>query len=321
MTLAIVAFVLCIGVMMGLYWALVVRPEDQRSRALARRVERMDQVPAAGTSADATSVATPLTATSVLDALLARNITLTGGVQRFLAEAGLSWTPSGLLTRIGLATVAGAAGGLLWTGRPLGAVLGLLSAAFPWLYARRQRAERLRIFEEQFPEAIDLIARSLRAGHAFTSGLSIAAEEVPAPVGLEFRRVYDEQHFGMALSDALKGMARRVPVLDARFFVTAVLTQREAGGNLAEVLDNLSGVMRERFKVRRQIRVVSAHGRITAWVLSGLPPALATVLYVVSPQFMRILIDDPLGLQLVGIALGLQIIGTIIIAQLVKVEY
>ena len=111
------------------------------------------------------------------------------------------------------------------------------------------------IFEEQFPEAIDLIARALRAGHAFTTGLGIAAEEMPAPVGTEFKRVYDQQNFGMSLPDALRAMAHRVPVLDARFFVTAVLTQRESGGNLAEVLDNLSAVMRERFKVKRQIRV------------------------------------------------------------------
>jgi tight adherence protein B len=166
-----------------------------------------------------------------------------------------------------------------------------------------------------------LIARSLRAGHTFTTGLGIAAEEIPPPVGLEFRRVYDEQNFGMAMPDALKGMARRVPVLDARFFVTAVLTQREAGGNLAEVLDNLSGVMRERFKVKRQIRVVSAHGRITAWVLTLLPPAIAAVLYVVSPQSMRVLVDDPLGVRLVAFAVGMQVLGSFIISRLVQVEY
>ncbi len=319
MTLAVVAFALCVGVMMGLYWALVVRPEDQRSRALARRVERMDQAPAPGASD--TSVAAPTTATSMLDALLAQNFSLAGHTQNLLVESGLPWTPSGLLTRIAAAAALGAVIGAGWTGRPVGAALGVLTAVGPYLYVRRQRSERLRIFEEQFPEAIDLIARSLRAGHAFTTGLGIAAEEVPPPVGPEFRRVFDEQNFGMALSDALKAMARRVPVLDARFFVTAVLTQREAGGNLAEVLDNLSSVMRDRFKVRRQIRVVSAHGRTTAWVLSCLPPALAAVLYTVSPQFMRVLVDDPLGLQLVGIALGLQIIGTIIITRLVKVEY
>ena len=318
MTLALVTFLVCMAVMMGLYWAFVVQPEGRRSRALARRVELGD---AAAGRTSITSVTTPLTTTSVFDAILASNLKLTGKLQRLLAESGVTWTLSGLLIRTAVAIVAGSVVGVLWTGRPVGAALGLLSAAGPWLYVRRQRATRLRIFEEQFPEAIDLIARSLRAGHAFTSGLGIAAEEVPPPVGLEFRRVFDEQNFGMSMPDALKAMASRVPVLDARFFVTAVLTQREAGGNLAEVLDNLSSVMRERFKVKRQIRVVSAHGRITAWVLSCLPPALAAVLYTISPQFMRILIDDPIGLRLVAIAVTLQIIGTVIINRLVQVEY
>lgn len=318
MTLAVVTFLLCLGVMMGLYWTFVVRPEAQRSRTLTRRVARMDQAPAAS---GATSVATPVSATSVLDALLAQNSRLTGGVQRLLVESGLPWTPSALMVRVAASTVVGGAVGALWTGRPIGAWLGLVTAAIPYFYLRRKRSERLRIFEEQFPEAIDLIARSLRAGHAFATGLGIAAEEVPAPVGLEFRRVFDEQNFGMALPDALRAMARRVPVLDARFFVTAVLTQREAGGNLAEVLDNLSSVMRDRFKVRRQIRVVSAHGRSTAWVLSCLPPALAAVIYTVSPQFIRVLVDDPLGLRLIAMAVGLQVIGTFIISRLVRVEY
>ena len=279
-------------------------------------VERLEQP-----TGKVTTVATPVTTASVLDALLSSNLALARSVQHFLGEAGLSWTASGLLVRTLLAAGLGFAIGVGGTGRFVGALLGPLAAAVPYLYARRRRSERLRVFEEQFPEAIDLIARSLRAGHTFTTGLGIAADEVPPPVGLEFRRVYDEQNFGMSLSDALRGMARRVPVLDARFFVTAVLTQREAGGNLAEVLDNLSSVMRDRFKVRRQIRVVSAHGRITAWVLSLLPPALATVLYLVSPQFMRVLVDDPLGVRLIVFAVVMQVIGTIVISKLVQVEY
>jgi tight adherence protein B len=233
----------------------------------------------------------------------------------------MRWTTSGFATRTIAAAALGMASGVLTMKHPAGALLGLLTAALPFAIVKRRRHVRLRQFEEQFPEAIDLIARSLRAGHTFTTGLGIAAEEIPPPVGLEFRRVHDEQNFGMALPDALRAMARRVPVLDARFFVTAVLTQREAGGNLAEVLDNLSAVMRERFKVKRQIRVVSAHGRITAWVLTLMPPALGAAFSVVSPQFMRPLIDDPLGLRLVGIAVVLQIVGTIVIARLVKVEY
>jgi tight adherence protein B len=201
------------------------------------------------------------------------------------------------------------------------AVAGAVGAFLPYLVVSRKRTVRLRTFDEQFPEAIDLISRALRAGHAFTTGLGMVAEEIPAPVGQEFRRLYDEQNFGMSLPDAMRAMAMRVPVLDARFFVTAVLTQRESGGNLSEVLDNLASVMRERFKLKRQIRVISAHGRISAWVLSCLPPALAGVLFLLSPDFMRILWEDPLGIGLVVIAITLQVTGTIIISRLVRIEY
>ncbi len=142
----------------------------------------------------------------------------------------------------------------------------------PFIVVRHFRAKRLEKFEEQFPESIELIARALRAGHAFPTGLQMVADEIPEPVGAEFKLVYDRQNFGMPMADALKGMAERVPVLDARFFVTAVLTQRETGGNLSEVLDNLASVIRDRFKVKRQVRVVTAHGRITGWILVSPPP-------------------------------------------------
>ncbi|MEZ5292663.1 MAG: type II secretion system F family protein [Vicinamibacterales bacterium] len=316
MALALLTFGMTLAVMLGLYWALVVRPEAERSRALARRVERMDP-----TTTTDTRVAVPVTATSVFDALLSSNLAVATRMQAYLAEAGLTWSASGLATRTAAAAVAAAVVGLLMTGRSFGLAAAVIGAAGPYLYAARRRAVRLTAFEEQFPEAIDLIARSLRAGHTFTTGLGIAADEIPPPVGLEFRRVYDEQNFGMAMPEALRSMAQRVPVLDARFFVTAVLTQREAGGNLAEVLDNLSSVMRERFKVRRQIRVISAHGRITAWVLTLLPLGLAGTLWLVSPTFMRPLLDDPLGVRLIVAAITLQVLGTVIIAKMVNVEY
>ena len=144
------------------------------------------------------------------------------------------------------------------------------SLAFvPFIYVKSEETSGCRKFEEQFPEAIDLIGRALRAGHAFTTGLAMAAEEIPAPVGEEFKLLYDRQNFGMPLPDAMRAFAARIPLIDARFFVTAVLTQRETGGNLGEVLDNLASVIRERFKVKRQVRVLTAHGRITGWILAG----------------------------------------------------
>ena len=178
-----------------------------------------------------------------------------------------------------------------------------------------------RLFEDQFPQAIDLIASSLRAGHAFTAGVSMVSDEVADPTGAEFRLLYDQQNFGMPLPDALKSFAKRVPLLDARFFITAVLTQREAGGNLAEVLDNLAELIRERSRVKRQVRVTSAHGRITGWVLSMMPPALFFMLMFFAPEHMNAFVSDPLGIRLIIVALVLQVIGTLAIRRIVNVEF
>ena len=169
-----------------------------------------------------------------------------------------------------LGAVAYLVAALLFRRLGLALVFGLV-AARPSLPLRSSSTHaRLRKFEEQFPDAIDLIARAMRAGHGFTTGLGMVADELDAPAGREFRLLYDWQNFGMSLPEALHRFADRVPLLDARFFVTSVLTQREVGGNLSEVLDNLSQVIRERFRVKRQIRVISAHGRMTGAVLGGI---------------------------------------------------
>src|SRR5262249_52631918 len=175
--------------------------------------------------------------------------------------------------------------------------------------------------EEQFPEAVDLIARALRAGHAFPAGLYMVAEELGDPVGPEFKLLYDRQNFGMALPDALRSFAARVPIIDARFFVTAVLTQREAGGNLSGVLDNLSAVIRERFKVKRQVRVISAHGRITAAVLAGLPPVVGVAQFVIAPDNAALLFNDSLGVKMLIGAAVLQCIGMLWIRKIIRIEY
>ena len=149
----------------------------------------------------------------------------------------------------------------------------------------------------------------------------VRVDEVPDPVRTEFRLLHDRQNFGMPFPDALRDFGERIPVLDAKFFTTAVLIQREAGGNLSEVLGNLSSVIRERFRVKRQVRVLSAHGRITGWVLSGLPPALAGAFMFTSPNHLSTLVNDTLGQQMIAIALLLQVAGTLIIRKLVNIEY
>jgi len=202
-----------------------------------------------------------------------------------------------------------------------GTAAGVAAACLPIAYVRRAARKRLEKFEEEFPEAVDLLARSLRAGHALTTALQMAGEEIAEPVGGEFRRLFDQQNYGMSVPDALRAFAGRVPLLDARFFVTAVLTQRETGGNLSEVLDNLSAVIRERFKVKRQVRALSAHGRITGLSLVVLPIAVAVGLTIIAPQHVRVLINDPLGIKLTLTAVVLQIIGFLAIRRIVNVEY
>jgi tight adherence protein B len=197
---------------------------------------------------------------------------------------------------------------------------GVAGAAIPWIVLRIKRTRRLRKFEETFPEALDLVSRALKAGHAFATGLKMVADEMPEPIGPEFRKTFDEQNFGLPLKDALTNLTVRVPLLDVRFFSTAVLIQRETGGNLAEILENLSHVVRERFKILRQVRVYTAHGRLTGYVLLALPVFLVIALSFINPEHMQLLFQNRIGHMLLGIAAVLQIVGYFWIKQVVKIE-
>jgi tight adherence protein B len=195
-----------------------------------------------------------------------------------------------------------------------------LTASLPFLFVRQKRAARLRKFEEHFPEALDLISRAIRAGHAFSAGMKMVADETAEPIGPEFRKSFEEQNFGMSLKDSLNHLAVRVPLLDVRFFATAVLIQKETGGNLSEILDNLASVVRERFKIRRQVRVHTAHGRFTGYVLLGLPAFLAVALSYLNADHMDALFKDSIGQTLVVAAVIMQGIGWVWIKRVVKIE-
>ena len=197
---------------------------------------------------------------------------------------------------------------------------GALGFAFPWMVLRIKRTRRLRAFEEAFPEALDLMARALKAGHAFATGLKMVADEMPEPVGPEFRKTFDEQNFGLPLKDALASLTMRVPLLDVRFFSTAVLIQRETGGNLSEILENLAHVVRERFKILRQVRVYTAHGRLTGYVLLALPVFLSIALAFINPDHMQLLFRERIGHMLLGAAAVMQTVGYFWIKQVVKIE-
>jgi tight adherence protein B len=314
-------FVGVVAIIFGLYWLVIASPEAQDQAALRRRLKG-DKT---GTFEARVTIARevqPLSTIGLLQTLLLRFGFITRPISRLLSEADVNLTPGAFVLMTVAAFLFGAAivqqviriGWLALVG---GAVLAIV----PTMVIRFLRTRRLRAFEEQFPEAIELIARSLRAGHAFATGLKMAADEMPEPVGPEFRLLFDRQNYGASVNDSLRAFAERIPILDARFFATAVLTQREAGGNLSEVLDRLAAVMRERFRVKREIRVKSAHGRITAFVLAGLPPAIGIALVFINPEQMKVLITDPLGQRMLMVAVGLQIVGTLVIRKLVDLRY
>jgi tight adherence protein B len=313
-------FVFVLIVILGAYWAFIVRLDESENAALRKRL-RPDPV-SAPKEGGILKPTLKLSSVAQLNALLNQMGRVVAPLQRDITQAGLSITVATLLLSSGcLAMAMYLVVQRLTFSTLVGIGAGVVGALIPFFYVKQRKANRLRRFEEQFPEAIDLIARALRAGHAFTTGLAMAAEEIPKPVGDEFQLLYDRQSFGMPLPEALKTFADRIPLIDARFFVTAVLTQRETGGNLGEVLDKLGSVIRDRFRVKRQVRVLTAHGRITGWILAGMPPVLAAAMMVVSPEHMKMLVNDPLGVQMIVGALLLQVMGTLIIRKLVDIPY
>src|ERR1700737_2517152 len=242
-------------------------------------------------------------------------------LQKMLAQGNIDARAGNFLmlcavSALAFAAIAFIAGGKLLFGWA-GALLGFF---IPYAYASHMRTKRFQKFEEKFPEAIDTLARAVRAGHAFTTALEMIANEVSEPVAGEFRQLYEEQKFGLPVRDALLNLADRIPLVDVKFFVTAVMLQRETGGNLAEILDNLSYVIRERFKILRQVRVYTAQGRLTMGLLMGMPPIIVTVMMIMNPAFIRPLFTDPIGHGLLGAGIGLQTIGYFVIRRIIRIQ-
>ena len=244
-----------------------------------------------------------------------------GKLRRYIDQSDMKIKPgklilvSGILAVVGYLAVQEIMGSLL-----LGILGAVLGACIPIAVVAFQRSRRLHAFEKVFPEAIDLLGRAVRAGHSFATGLEMIATELPEPVGGEFRMTFEEQNFGLPLRDSLLNLSERIPLIDVRFFVTAVLIQKETGGNLAEILDNLSHIVRERFKILGEVRIRTAQGRLTAAILISLPPIMALVLRSINPDYIKPLFDDPWGPVMLAIAASLQIIGSIILWRIVNIE-
>lgn len=194
------------------------------------------------------------------------------------------------------------------------------AGALPLLFVMQKKKARLKLFEEQFPESLEFVARSMRAGHAFSVSLEMLHREFSEPLAGEYRRVFEEHNLGLPLDTALQKMGQRIPSLDVHFFVSAVLLQKRTGGNLAEILDKLAYVIRERFKLRGKIRAISAHGRITGMALTSIPIAVAAIMFVVNPPYVTFFATDETGNIMAGAGVLLQILGYLIIKKIVSIE-
>jgi len=243
------------------------------------------------------------------------------GMRNLLVQAESQWTVG---TLVSLAVTLFVAGTWVANLRAPSIILAFLvggalgSAPFVYLYAKRWK--RLRRFEELLPDTIDLMARALRAGHTITSSIEMVASEGGEPVASEFRRVFEEQNFGLPLREAMLNLADRVPLPDVGFLVTAILVQKETGGNLAEVLDKTAAVIRDRFRLRGQLRVYTAQGRLTGWILATLPFVMFVLLNLANPNYMRILLTDPVGRKLIYVGIVLMITGGWVIRKVIDIK-
>jgi tight adherence protein B len=242
-------------------------------------------------------------------------------LDRLLEQSGLTWSVAELLGLMLLAAAAGAAVALYFgTTFFLALIAAVIMCALPFAYVFRARANRMVKIEQTLPDAMDLIGRALRAGHAFPTAVQMVGDELGDPIGGEFRTLFDEVNYGVSMQTALLNLAARVPVTDLRYFVIAVLIQRETGGNLAELLDNIAAIIRARLKLFGQIRVLSAEGKLSAWILTLLPIGVAVVMNVVNPAFISLLWKDPMGLRLVTGAVLLMIFGIFWMWRIVKIH-
>ncbi|HET9532920.1 MAG TPA: type II secretion system F family protein [Blastocatellia bacterium] len=317
--LSVMIFLVTLGLTIsGLYFMVEAPATRKRMRA---RLSAIQQTSTENLEGEAVLLREELLSQVPLVNRILLQIPLVSRLQFFIQQAAMEMT-AGMLILISMAVgLVVLIIGLLMempTVLLVPAVIG--AGAIPYLVVSFKRYRRFSKFEELFPDAIDLLARAVRAGHAFTTGLELIAREMPEPVAGEFRITYEQQNFGLPLREALRNLTVRVPLPDVNFFVTALQIQRESGGNLAEILDNLSYVIRERFKILRQVKVFTAQGRMTLYLLTALPPATALLMFVVNPDYISRLFTDPLGHKFLAAAAVLQVVGYLVIRKIIRIK-
>lgn len=270
-----------------------------------------------------TSIERALPSDSQIERLAAKLKPMTA-VQSFIQQSGLQWTSAQFMGMTLGCALGGAILSLyvakivpLSTRMPL---FALAASVIPFAILRIQASRRMAAFEEQFPDALDFLARSMKAGNAFSVSLEMLGKESQDPLGMEVRRVYSEQNLGSSLDDSLRNLCSRVPLLDVRFFVSSVLLQKDTGGNLSEILSNLAYIIRERFKLKGMVKAVSASGRMTAWVLIGLPIGLAVGLSFLAPGYLDALVNDPEGKLIIIFVCVAQVIGYFVMRKIINIR-
>jgi tight adherence protein B len=297
---------------------------DQRNahaRLLRERLSAIDQAQTRAPSEELAMLRDDLlSGIPALNRLLAKSQRVSR-LQRLLMQAEVDVRAGKFLLLVLVTALMGALFGVLFSQSALiSAAAAAAGAWVPFQWVLFRRARRFKKFEEKFPEAIDLLARAVRAGHAFSTALELIATELGEPVSGEFRKLFEEQKFGLPMRDALLNLAERMPLIDVKFFVTTVTLQRESGGNLAEILDKLSYVIRERFKILRQVRVFTAQGRLTMMLLMALPPGVMALLTLVNRDFVWPLFTDPIGHTLLVTGATLQFIGYLLIRRIIHIQ-
>jgi len=242
-------------------------------------------------------------------------------LKRILDQADLHITPSKLVMFSALAGMLGAmAAGVATQSIGMMIVAGIVTATLPFLYVWFKRKKRLGMFLELLPDALDLVSRALSAGHAFSEALHMVATEMPEPIAGEFQKTYEEQNLGLSLKLALENLTQRIPLLDLQMCVTAIMIQRETGGNLAEILEKVAYTIRERFRIMGDLKTLTTSSRMSAWLLCGLPIAVSLVITLMNPEYMSILWKDPRGHVLIAIALFMQVTGMLIVKKILNIK-
>ena len=313
-------FLACLFVVYALY-LITSRKSDAKRKLLNERLAE-----AIRSSAHSTDLEVQLAREELLSEIPWVNrslvkLEITGRIKRMIDQADLQITVMRLvLFSFTAAALAFLAASMITVSLALMALFGLIAGALPFLHVMGKRKKRLKKFLQLLPDALDLMARGISAGHAFTEALQMVATEMPEPIATEFRKTYDEQNLGLSLKLALDNLIHRIPLLDLRMCVTAILIQRETGGNLSELLEKVAYTIRERFRIMEDLKTLTLSSRWSAWLLCALPIFLAIYMTVMNPTYMEIMWRDPRGHTLLFVAAVMQILGMLMVQKIMKIK-